>query len=134
MIQFDGIELDPVAMGSQGNAILGIRDSGKTYTAMALAEVMMDAGIPIFAFDPIGVWRFLRVPGAGKGYPVVVAGGKEGDLPLTPECGVAIPHRAEAEYAAALHWMIGHALKAGPEWRSSAISELRAMKAAQEAK
>jgi hypothetical protein len=35
------------------------------------------------AFDPIGMWRFLRVPGAGKGYPVVVAGGPEGDLPLT---------------------------------------------------
>jgi uncharacterized protein len=29
------------------------------------------------------VWRFLRVPGAGKGYTIVVAGGREGDLPLT---------------------------------------------------
>jgi hypothetical protein len=70
---------------SQGNAILGIRDSGKSYTATAIAEQMMDAGIPIIAFDPIGIWRYLRVPGAGKGYEVIVAGGKQGDLPLTAQ-------------------------------------------------
>jgi hypothetical protein len=75
------VPLDDYA--SQGNAILGIRDSGKSYTATAIAERLMDAGIPIIAFDPIGIWRYLRVPGAGKGYEVVVAGGKQGDLPLT---------------------------------------------------
>lgn len=68
---------------SQGNGILGIRDSGKSYTATAIAERLMDAGIPIIAFDPIGIWRYLRVPGAGKGYRVVIAGGRHGDLPLT---------------------------------------------------
>jgi hypothetical protein len=75
------VPLDEYA--SQGNAILGIRDSGKSYTATAIAERLMDSGIPIIAFDPIGIWRYLRVPGAGKGYEVVVAGGKQGDLPLT---------------------------------------------------
>ncbi len=70
---------------SRGCAVLGIRDSGKTYTATLLAERLMDAGIPIIAFDPIGVWRFLRTPGAGHGYKVVVVGGKHGDLPLTKE-------------------------------------------------
>jgi hypothetical protein len=29
------------------------------------------------------VWRFLRVPGKGKGYPIVVAHPTDGDLPLT---------------------------------------------------
>lgn len=82
-IHFGPLKIDPLAIGSQGNAILGIRDSGKTYTATELAEQLMDSGIPIIAFDPIGVWRYLRVPGAGRGYPVVVAGGEEGDLPLT---------------------------------------------------
>jgi hypothetical protein len=77
------LTLSPTEYGSQGNAILGIRDSGKTYTATVLAEQLYDAGIPFVAFDPIGVWRFLRVPGKGKGYQVVVAGGKHGDLPLT---------------------------------------------------
>ena len=83
-IRFGSLRLDPATFGSQGSAVLGIRDSGKTYTATLLAERMFDAGIPFTAFDPIGVWRFLRVPGEGKGYPVVVAGGQEGDLPLTP--------------------------------------------------
>lgn len=65
------------------NAVLGIRDSGKTYTATKAAEELFDASIPFLALDPIGVWHTLRIPGAGRGYPVVVAGGKHGDLPLT---------------------------------------------------
>ncbi len=77
------LTIDAQAYGSQGNAVLGIRDSGKTYTATEIAEKLFEAGIPFTTFDPTGVWRFLRVPGAGRGYPVVVAGGKEGDLPLT---------------------------------------------------
>jgi hypothetical protein len=77
------LSIDMRDYASQGNAILGIRDSGKSYTATYLAERMLDCGIPFTAFDPIGLWRFLRVPGKGKGYPVVVAGGEHGDLPLT---------------------------------------------------
>lgn len=88
------LKIDPVAYGSQGSAILGIRDSGKTYTATVLAERLFEAGIPFTAFDPIGVWRFLRVPGKGRGYPVVVAGGQEGDLPLTPRGAPAIVEAA----------------------------------------
>lgn len=77
------LTVDPAEYASHGNAVLGIRGSGKTYTATLIAERLFDAGIPFIAFDPIGVWRHLRVPGAGKGYPIVVAGGKDGDLPLT---------------------------------------------------
>ena len=75
------LDIQSVEYASQGNAVLGIRDSGKTYTATYLAERLFEAGIPFIAFDPIGVWRFLRVPGKGRGYPVVVAGGEDGDLP-----------------------------------------------------
>lgn len=82
---------------SQGNAILGIRDSGKTYTATYLAERLMDAGIPIVVFDPIGVWKYLRVPDRGKGYPVVVAGGENADLPLTPASAPEIVRAAMRE-------------------------------------
>jgi hypothetical protein len=72
----DSLGLPIVEFASQGNAILGIRDSGKTYTATWLAERLLDHGIPFVAFDPIGVWRFLKVPGraAASGYNVVVAG------------------------------------------------------------
>ena len=80
--KFGELRIDPAAYGSQGSAILGIRDSGKSYTATALAEKLYEAGVPFIAFDPIGLWRFLRVPGKGRGYPIVVAGGQAGDLPL----------------------------------------------------
>lgn len=68
-----------------GTALLGIRGSGKTVTAKGIAEQLMDQGVPIIVFDAIGVWRHLKVPAkrGGEGFPVVVAGGKGADLPLT---------------------------------------------------
>lgn len=79
---------------SQGNAVLGIRDSGKSYSATYLAEQLYGGGIPFVAFDPSGVWKFLRVPGKGKGLPIVVAGGKAPDLPLTPQSAPEIVRAA----------------------------------------
>lgn len=81
--KFGDATIDLIEMASRGNAVLGIRDSGKTYTATALAERLMDGGVPICAFDPTGVWPSLRIPGAGHGYPVVIVGGDVGDLPIT---------------------------------------------------
>src|SRR5260370_30288731 len=80
-----GVAIDPVEYAISGNAVLGIRDSGKTYTATRMAEQLMNAKIPFIAFDPIGASRWLRVAGKGPGYPVVVAGGKTPDLPLPPQ-------------------------------------------------
>jgi len=56
-IQFGNFSVPLQEFASQGNAILGIRDSGKSYTATLLAERLLDYGIPFVAFDPIGVWR-----------------------------------------------------------------------------
>lgn len=70
----------------QGNAILGIRDSGKSYTAMKAAEELLKNNIPIVVFDPVGIWRHLKTGVDGfKGFQVVVAGGNHGDLPLNVE-------------------------------------------------
>ncbi len=85
---------DPQTIASQGNAILGIRDSGKSYTAIGIAERFFEAGIPFTAFDPVGRWRFIRVPGRGPGLPVVIAGGAAGDLPLTTETAPKIVRAA----------------------------------------
>lgn len=96
-MKFGKFQLDEVEYAAQGNAILGIRDSGKTYTATWLAERLLDQGIPFVAFDPIGVWKFLRVGRDGKpGYPVVVAG-DDGDLPLTAESAPNIVRAAMQE-------------------------------------
>lgn len=82
----------------QGNAILGIRDGGKTYTAMKAAEELLEAGIPIIAYDPVGVWQNLKVGiGSHKGYPIVVAGGKGSDILLTATNAVEIVRAAMEE-------------------------------------
>jgi hypothetical protein len=94
MIRFGPLQIEVAAYGSQGSAILGIRDSGKTYTATLMAERLFAAGVPFVAFDPVGVWRFLRVPGSGPGIPVVVAGGADGDLALSPATAPAIVEAA----------------------------------------
>ena len=49
--------IEPKEYAIQGNAILGIRDSGKSYTATAIAEKLLENNIPFVAFDPIGIWR-----------------------------------------------------------------------------
>lgn len=94
MIARDFPSFDAQTVASQGNAVLGIRDSGKSYTAAVLSERFFEAGIPSVWFDPIGKSRFLRVPGKGRGYPFVVAGGMAGDLPLTVESAPEIMRAA----------------------------------------
>lgn len=94
IIQLDSLKIDAVDYASRGNGILGIRDSGKTYTATYFAEQLFRCDIPFLTFDPTGVWKFLRVPGHGKAIPVVVAGGRDGDLPLTPASAPAIVEAA----------------------------------------
>lgn len=90
------LSIDSIDYSSQGNAILGIRNSGKSYSATFIAERLMDDGIPFIAFDPIGIWRYLKVGKKGAGYPVVVAG-DNGDLPLTPQSAVDIVRAAMKE-------------------------------------
>lgn len=80
----------------QANAILGLRGSGKSQGAGYIAEQMMDDKIPIVVFDPAGIWRNLKIPGRGKGYPVVVAHPESGDLPLTPQSAPQILRAAMA--------------------------------------
>lgn len=69
------------------SAVLGIRDSGKTVTSKGIAEQLLDQSVPIVVFDAVGKWRWMKVAAessCGKAYKVVVAGGREPDLPLTP--------------------------------------------------
>lgn len=80
------------------NAVLGIKESGKSYAATCIAEQLMLAGVPIIAFDPIGVWHNLKVAGpGGQGFKVVVVGGKAADLPLTPQTAPEIVRAAIRE-------------------------------------
>lgn len=71
---------------------LGQSGSGKTYGAMRLAELMLEAGAQVVAVDPVGVWKGLRTSADGKsaGFPVVVIGGDAGDVPITPTAGAMV--------------------------------------------
>ena len=93
------IPLDDYAIS--GTAILGIKDSGKTYGAKNIAEQLLDHDIPIIVFDPIGRWRFMKLAGddhkSPRGFKVVVAGGEEPDLPLTPDNATEIVRAAMRE-------------------------------------
>jgi DNA helicase HerA-like ATPase len=87
-----------VDYAGQGNAILGIRDAGKTYTAMKAAEELLENKIPIIVYDPVGIWKNLKVgTGKHKGFPVVVAGGEGSDIRLTINNAVDIVRAAMKE-------------------------------------
>lgn len=96
-IKLRGASIKVHDYAASGNAILGIRDSGKTYTATFMAEQLLKAGIPFVAFDPIGVWRYLTFPGKRDGYPVAVASPDDENLKLTPQTAVSIVRAAMKE-------------------------------------
>lgn len=86
-IRIGSVQVELLDYAVSCSAILGIRDSGKTVTAKCIAEQLLDHDIPFVVFDAVGKWRWLKVPGPGqrgKGYQVVVAGGRAPDLALTP--------------------------------------------------
>lgn len=65
-------------------AIIGVRGAGKTVCATVMAEEMCKQGLLWTAFDPISVWWGLRVKkdGTPSDFPVLVFGGKHGDIPI----------------------------------------------------
>lgn len=79
----DGLEL-PIDAGTQTFAILGIRGSGKTNTAVSVAEEMLKLGQQISVLDPTDGWWGLRSSkdGRSEGFKVIVVGGEHGDIPL----------------------------------------------------
>ena len=66
------------------SAVLGIRGSGKTNSAVVFTEELLDQGQQVIIVDPLDVWWGLKSSGDGAapGYSVVVLGGNHGDLPL----------------------------------------------------
>lgn len=82
----------PLETVTETIAVLGRRGSGKTHTASVLAEEMLKVGAQVIIIDPLDVWKGLRTSADGKsdGFPVVVFGGDDGDLPLEGKEGVGL--------------------------------------------
>ena len=82
----------PLDVLSQKLAVIGRSGSGKSYLAMKLTELLLDAHGQVVAVDPVGVWHGLRVAANGKdaGIAIPILGGQRGDIPLEPSAGVMI--------------------------------------------
>jgi hypothetical protein len=79
----------PLDAATESFAILGRRGSGKTHTAVVMAEEMLRAGVQVVVIDPLDVWWGLRVSKDGKtaGFSIYVAGGSHADIPLSADAG-----------------------------------------------
>lgn len=87
----DDFEL-PVDYVTSTGGILAKKGAGKSNAAVVLAEAMYTAGVPWVAVDPKGDWWGIRssADGNGAGLPIVVFGGRHGDIPLEPTAGAFI--------------------------------------------
>jgi hypothetical protein len=90
----DGLKLSPtlklpLEAITETMAILGIRGSGKTNTATAYVEELLENGQQVVIIDPTDAWWGLKssADGMKPGYPVVILGGKHADLPLASTDG-----------------------------------------------
>lgn len=75
--------------------VLGIvaqRGAGKTYTARAVCEAMLELNEHVVVFDPIGVWHGMRSEPNGEsgGFPILIGGGAHGDFSISRTNGVQI--------------------------------------------
>lgn len=82
----------PVEAVTETFAIVGKRGSGKSTTAVVMAEEMIGAGHPVLVVDPVGSWWGLRssADGRGDGLPVVIFGGEHADVALHEKAGEVV--------------------------------------------
>jgi DNA helicase HerA-like ATPase len=81
-----GLPLDVV---TETVAILAKRRAGKSYTARKLVEGLLNANLQVVIVDPKGDWFGIRSSADGQrpGFPVLIAGGEHGAVPLEPGGG-----------------------------------------------
>ena len=99
-----GLALPRTAV-TQTFGFLARRGAGKTYAATKLFELLVGAGAPCIALDPVGNWYGLRLARNGKspGLQVPVFGGLHGDLEIAPDSGGAVARMLlEHHYSAVL--------------------------------
>lgn len=86
-------------------AAIGNRGSGKSNLAAAIAEGIMDAGIPVVVIDQVGPWFSLRLEPDGKTpsrFQIPVLGGNHGDIVLLPGAGRQVAEALAASASSAV--------------------------------
>lgn len=72
-------------------ATLAKKGAGKTYLNKGLVERLLDMKRRVVVMDPLSVWWGLKALADGSpGYPVVVVGGPQADVPLDPTKGAEL--------------------------------------------
>lgn len=91
----------PIDAVTSTTGILGIRGSGKTHTAVVIAEEMLATGMQVVVLDPLNVWYGLRTSadGKGAGFPITVLGGEHADIPLEAASGAIVAEFAVNNHA-----------------------------------
>jgi hypothetical protein len=94
----------PLEFVTQTQAILAIKRVGKSYTASVQAEELLKAGQQIVAIDVTGAWWGLRsnAQGSGPGFPILIAGGDHGDIPLEENAGELLAEAIVSERFSAI--------------------------------
>ena len=87
----EGLNL-PVDFATQTLLVVGKRGSGKSNTAVRLAEQLFAAQIPFVAVDPVDNWWGLKSSkdGSAPGLPVTIFGGSHADVPLEATGGALV--------------------------------------------
>jgi len=88
--------LDVAAFLDRPSAIVGTTGAGKTFAAKGAVEHLLAAGSRVIIIDPTGVWYGLRAGRDGSvsgGFPVLIFGGENADIQITPDSG---EHLAQA--------------------------------------
>lgn len=82
----------PLDAATQTFAILGLRGSGKTNTAVDMLEEMLKVGQQIVWIDPVDVAWGIRSSrdGQASGFAITILGGEHGDVPLDGDSGKLI--------------------------------------------
>src|SRR3982750_3658648 len=79
----------PIDVVTEAIAILAKRRVGKSYTARKIVEQLLGAGLQVVIVDPKSDWWGLRSSADGRrpGYPILIAGGEHGDVPIESGAG-----------------------------------------------
>lgn len=74
---------------SRPAAIVGTTGAGKTFAAKGAVEALLEQKRRVLIIDPTGVWYGLRsgAKGVGGGFPVLIFGGDNADIDITPDSG-----------------------------------------------
>jgi len=87
----------PLSLVTTSLAVLAMKDAGKTYTAGVIEEEMAAANVPFVVLDCMGVHYGIK-----EGYPIIVFGGKQADVPLSPDIGIELADTVIAENMSAI--------------------------------